>query len=771
MPSSAPFTIEMTLGQSLGDTLSGIAQVQAAMEKLRDTAAAVRVPAPAAPAHAAAASPARQAAARTATGALGAFTGVLRGAASAAGSVLKGVLSFARGVASAVLAPVRLLARSFTLLKGVAVGALAAVASAWGTVRASMALLAPAAEFERYRMQLQVLLKSSEKARDRFAELREYARATPFNADEVVAAGSAMQAFGLWTQDGMRRLRLAGDAAAAFGLSIREVVTSLNYLASGRGGEAMESLSRMGITREKLSTFGVRFGRQGELLTQPKRALSAVFRHIEANYGGMTRRLAGTFGGALEQLRGAVKDALGEGFAGALRPATALVNRLSAAFSKFGAVLRSVNWEKVLAGPLATVSGAVGLLEGLADDGRRAASVEAAKAIGQGLLDTLGVAWDGLKGVLAASLSALGQLLTGAVRSVANLFSAMAENSTLADVLVNLGSAIYSSFKGGVALLKGVLFSFSPKFRDDLVMALESLFPKLLGTASLDRARMARIAIYNEALDKKNKLALASQGYAPGDTDENARRFLSLDKNAMKEYERRMGWDAPDPEAARQFAVFRREMGKAAANVSGAFAAVQAAASAEGVADPLKEGVKAAAATMARATAAMASGTASALDRGVGARLRAVALDEAVRKAAGKRDALAGFDRRWAPEADRYRRLGWDGRGRKLEGSDARVARHNYNEIMRARRRRSRAADEAQADADRIRATIPAPAAEPPAKAAANDARETAGNIARTARAAADTAAAMAGVRQGIDAMRQQLATIANSLNADLQLS
>ena len=86
----------MTLGQSLGDTLSGIAQVQAAMEKLRDTAAAVRVPAPAAPAHAAAASPARQAAARTATGALGAVTGVLRGAASAAGSVLKGVLSFAR---------------------------------------------------------------------------------------------------------------------------------------------------------------------------------------------------------------------------------------------------------------------------------------------------------------------------------------------------------------------------------------------------------------------------------------------------------------------------------------------------------------------------------------------------------------------------------------------------------------------------------------------------------------------------------------------------
>ena len=50
MPSSAPFTIEMTLGQSLGDTLSGIAQVQAAMEKLRDTAAALRVPAPAAPA-------------------------------------------------------------------------------------------------------------------------------------------------------------------------------------------------------------------------------------------------------------------------------------------------------------------------------------------------------------------------------------------------------------------------------------------------------------------------------------------------------------------------------------------------------------------------------------------------------------------------------------------------------------------------------------------------------------------------------------------------
>ena len=218
----------------------------------------------------------------------------------AASFALRGIWSGVRLVGSLIksmlLPPVRLATGAF---KALGVGAAAALAGIYAGLKA----LGPAAEIQQYTIQIETMLKDPRKSKERLAELNKYAKETNYNVKEVIEAGNLMQAFGFYS---LRNLKLAGDAANAFGKDIREIVTSLNYLASGRGGEAFESLSRIGVTRPKLLEYGVRFKKSGELITEPMKALEAVLRYFEKEFGGMTARQSRTWRGALQQLGGEV---------------------------------------------------------------------------------------------------------------------------------------------------------------------------------------------------------------------------------------------------------------------------------------------------------------------------------------------------------------------------------------------------------------------------------------------------------------------------------
>ena len=269
-----------------------------------------------------------------------------------AGFALRGIWSGVRLAGSLIksmlLMPVRLATGAFKVL---GVGAAAALAGIYAGLKA----LGPAAEMEQFQIQVETMLKDPAKARQRIAELKKYAKDTNYGPREIIEAGNLMEAFGFYS---LRNLKLAGDAANAFGKDIREIVRSLNYLASGRGGEAFESLARIGVTREKLKPFGVQFEKSGELKTDPKKALDAVLLYFEKNFGGMTERQKRTWRGAMQQMGGEVYNAFDVGFKKALKPLTEFVQqRAIPLIDSIGKRLKKIDWKKALERPLKLLCG------------------------------------------------------------------------------------------------------------------------------------------------------------------------------------------------------------------------------------------------------------------------------------------------------------------------------------------------------------------------------------------------------------------------------
>lgn len=827
--SSAPFTISVTLGQSLGDTLRGVARLQSAMDRLRRTAAGVSLPGTAAPA-----SVRRTGASGLAGGPLGASVraaasglSLLRMAASGALSAISGGARLAGSlIGSALAAPVRLLTAGFSLLKGAAVGAAAATVSAWGSARAALAAIRPAADFQQYAMQLEVLLGSQERARRRFAELREYARVTNFSPDEVVAAGAAMQAFGIWAGDGMRRLRLAGDAANAFGRSIQEVVTSLNYLAAGRGGEAMESLARMGITREKLAPHGVRFGKAGDLLTSPRRALAAVFSYIERNYGGMTRRMGQTWRGAVAQMGGALQDALADGFSGALRPLSAFAASVSDSIRGFGRMLAAIDWGRILAGPLSAASGLVSVLSRAADPATRRQGLASLDALRRGLGETLASAWRGLQGIASAFLSGLGDILSGLGATVAASIRTLAEDGGLGDILAGVGSAIVSAMRGGAELIRAVLHSFSERFRSDVLVAMDTVLDKIgLGTGEADRRRRAHNYVTSsfyldnihltDASDRAQEYAkahpkLVSEAFTTWTGDRQAvrhprvyrewtmreiddlkrRLFWETDVgkslHASGEYDRQiaeqMGWGRDPGQADRHLERAAQSFHEAGSDLMGSVARLAGSIDAS----PLREAVGKAASGILEAGSRAASDIAATASSSVLAPLRREAVAGAM---AGERDArrrLALLDAGIAY----HRGRGWGRSGETISGFQARDARRAYRRLVRqrpgllqevrdrtAQRReaevmagetaRGRAPTRAAIDAARSGAAATAAATLPgqPQGARARDDSAAIRDAASSSRASADQLAA---IRAAIVSAVATLGRIAAALSADI---
>jgi len=391
---------------------------------------------------------------RTFTSAVSSAFRMVTGVAGGLFSALKGIAGFVSGVfSSAWNIPIRLL-KSFALAAG------SVTAAAYAMKKA----LDPAGKMQQFRQQLEVMTKSPRVASMRLRMLSKYAKDTNFSPDEVIGAGNRLQAFGMYS---FKTLKLAGDAANAFGKSIDEVVQSLSYLNAGRGGEAMESLSRFGVTRDKLKAYGVKFGKGGELKTDSKTAVKAVLKYFEKEYGGMTKRVGKTWVGAMQQVSGEVFDALAKGFNGALKPATEFVTkRLIPTIGKIGTALSKVDWKKSLETPLRIASALLETLGNLMDPEKRDKGIEQMKGL-----------WDGFKSVGEAFLTGLGGVFTGAVQSFGNTISNLLKTDAFANV-VQSGIALFNIvLQGGIMMFKSILSGFNP----ELQMTIESILEKIPG--------------------------------------------------------------------------------------------------------------------------------------------------------------------------------------------------------------------------------------------------------------------------------------------------
>ena len=391
------------------------------------------------------------------------FFSVVSSIGSAIGKAFSGAVSVAMGamkaLSSFVLGPFRMawagLGISLKLLAA-GVGILAA------KIYAVKKLLDPAGKMQAFSSQIEVMLKDPRAARRRLAELSRYARDTNYTPEEVIAAGNRLQAFGIYS---MRTLKLAGDAANAFGKSIDEVITSLSYLNAGRAGEAMESLTRFGVSRDALRQYGVKFKKSGELITEPKKALQAVLRFFEENYGGMTGRIGKTWAGAMRQVSGELFDAMAKGFSRALKPATDFVTgSLIPLIRRIGESLSRVDWMAVLDGPLRSARALLSVIGNLSDPRTREQGKAQLKSL-----------WDGLKETGAGFIQALSTLFQGYLQSLASTLGRFISSDGFGKIL----SAGVDSFKAvlqaGVASIK-TIFSSLP---DSLQFTIESILERI----------------------------------------------------------------------------------------------------------------------------------------------------------------------------------------------------------------------------------------------------------------------------------------------------
>jgi hypothetical protein len=385
------------------------------------------------------------------------FSALWKAASFALRGIWSGVRLAGSLIKSMLLTPVRLATSAF---KALGVGAAAALAGIYAGLKA----LGPAAEMEQFQIQVETMLKDPAKARQRIAELKKYAKDTNYGPREIIEAGNLMEAFGFYS---LRNLKLAGDAANAFGKDIREIVRSLNYLASGRGGEAFESLARIGVTREKLKPFGVQFEKSGELKTDPKKALEAVLLYFEKSFGGMTERQKRTWRGAMQQMGGEVYNAFDVGFKKALKPLTEFVQqRAIPLIDSIGKRLEKIDWKKALARPMKLLGGVAELIRQAMDPKTAEQGMKNLKAFGSSM-------WEGLKkvlGLLPAGIKAF-------VGDLAGVLESFIGSGGMGKVLDAGWQMLKAAWQFGASLFSLVLTSFSREFQSGLKIFVERITP------------------------------------------------------------------------------------------------------------------------------------------------------------------------------------------------------------------------------------------------------------------------------------------------------
>jgi hypothetical protein len=169
-------------------------------------------------------------------------------------------------------------------------------------------IIEASSSYEQLRLTLKVLLKDQDKANAAFDEARKLAANTAFSIEEITRAYTQMLTFGFDQSKIPETLLLAADAATAFGQNLDEVIRSINYLKAGRKGEALESLTRFGISRPELTKRGAKFSAGGELETSTEETLNIVFKIWEEKLGGMSKEGTKTWKGMVSNLKDAWTD-------------------------------------------------------------------------------------------------------------------------------------------------------------------------------------------------------------------------------------------------------------------------------------------------------------------------------------------------------------------------------------------------------------------------------------------------------------------------------
>jgi tape measure domain-containing protein len=152
------------------------------------------------------------------------------------------------------------------------VGAVALVA---GLGKLTMGAVKQAGAFEQTQIAFETFLGSAEKGKALFADLNKFANETPFNNEEVLAAGKSMLSAGVAAEDVAKKLRTIGDVASGAGVPLTDM-SSIYAKAMNKGRVQAEELNQLAergvpILDEFAKMFGVtkaevmKMGEKGQL--------------------------------------------------------------------------------------------------------------------------------------------------------------------------------------------------------------------------------------------------------------------------------------------------------------------------------------------------------------------------------------------------------------------------------------------------------------------------------------------------------------------------
>lgn len=169
-----------------------------------------------------------------------------------------------------------------------------------------------ASQFEQFQTSLTVLTGSAENANKVLDELNKFSIKTPFQPEEVMAAGRSLVAYQFKLQDIEKWLTVAGEAASTFAdkINLEQMVDTLGRLRAGQFGEAFEQLRRIGISIQDLRGEGLQFDKGGQYVGSVQKALDAVEKIILTRYGGMMEKQSQTWAGLMSTAQGYIDEFL-----------------------------------------------------------------------------------------------------------------------------------------------------------------------------------------------------------------------------------------------------------------------------------------------------------------------------------------------------------------------------------------------------------------------------------------------------------------------------
>ncbi len=190
---------------------------------------------------------------------------------------------------------------------------LANLTARWGTVAGAagaggVALLVRQgvklnSDMVRYRVTLETMMKSQARANGLIRWMYQFTERTPFQVTGMAEAVTQLEAFGLKAQ---RWAPVIGNWVAAFGggdEKMQQAIRSVSFLKSGRTGEAFESMTRLGISRQDFVRQGLQFDKGGSLIGDPENALDALERIVNSRFPGLMDRISMTFEGTMSNLQ------------------------------------------------------------------------------------------------------------------------------------------------------------------------------------------------------------------------------------------------------------------------------------------------------------------------------------------------------------------------------------------------------------------------------------------------------------------------------------